>query len=139
VGHTRFHRSDFSVHAREHFTLALHTFSNRTVNTECVNGEGTQNRYAGYLFLYINFIITKTSLQSHQSVNGASFLAKRHARAAKMYLAAGHLCLLAGCAGLLGLCPRWRQRAQVIETCLVGKRIFFYIYIDFTKNILHKK
>ncbi len=28
-----------------------------------------------------------------------------------MDLAAGHLCLLAGCAGLLGLCPRWRQRA----------------------------
>ena len=48
-----------------------------------------------------------------------------------MDLAAGHLCLLAGCAGLLGLCPRWRQRAQVIEACLVGKRIS---YLDARSN-----
>ena len=76
-------------------------------------------------------MITKTSLQSHQSVKGASFLAKCHARAAKTDLATGHLCLLAGCAGLLGLCPRWRQRAQVIEACLVGKRIS---YLDARSN-----
>ncbi len=47
--------------------------------------------------------------------------------AAKMDLAARHICLLglAGCAGLLGHGPRWRQRAhaQVIEARFVGKRI----------------
>ncbi len=52
-------------------------------------------------------MITKTSLHAHQSVNGASFLTKNLARAAKMDLAARHLCLLSGCAGLLGLGPRF--------------------------------
>jgi hypothetical protein len=42
---------------------------------------------------------------------------------AKTDLAARHLCLLAGCVGLLGLGPRWRQRVQVIEARFVGKRI----------------
>lgn len=44
VGHARFWRSDYSVHSRPTYSLSLHTFSNRTLNTECVNDEGLQNR-----------------------------------------------------------------------------------------------
>jgi hypothetical protein len=43
-GHVRFWRSDYSAHVRPAFSLSLHTTSNRTLNTECVNGEGIQNR-----------------------------------------------------------------------------------------------
>jgi len=44
AGHARFWRTDYSVHARPAFSFSLHTFSNRTLNSECVNGEGVQNR-----------------------------------------------------------------------------------------------
>ena len=51
AGHAHFYRSDAAAHARARggargtgFALALHLFSNRTLNSECVNGEGTQNR-----------------------------------------------------------------------------------------------
>jgi chondroitin AC lyase len=44
AGHVRFWRSDYSAHVRPSFSLSLHTSSNRTLNTECVNGEGVQNR-----------------------------------------------------------------------------------------------
>ena len=44
VGHAHFHLSDAAAHVRAGFAFALHLFSNRTLNTECVNGEGIQNR-----------------------------------------------------------------------------------------------
>lgn len=42
VGHRHFWLSDYSTHQRAEFALSLHSFSNRTLNTECVNGEGVQ-------------------------------------------------------------------------------------------------
>jgi chondroitin AC lyase len=55
LGHKRFHLSDYSVHSRASFSFSLHCFSNRTLNTECVNGEGLQNRAIGdgALFLHV--------------------------------------------------------------------------------------
>lgn len=47
VGHARFWRTDVTAHARGGFAFVLHSFSNRTLNTECVNGEGVQNRALG--------------------------------------------------------------------------------------------
>ena len=44
VGHAHFYKSDAAAHVRAGFALVLHLFSNRTLNTECVNGEGVQNR-----------------------------------------------------------------------------------------------
>jgi hypothetical protein len=59
-----------------------------------------------FFLLYKYFIIAKTSLQLSTSIcYGTSFLTKRHTRTARIDSAAGHLCLLAGCAGLLGLGP----------------------------------
>lgn len=52
-GHSHFFLSDAAAHIRgaapaaagaPGFSLTLHLFSNRTLNTECVNGEGLQNR-----------------------------------------------------------------------------------------------
>ena len=47
IGHSRFWRSDVTAHARQGFAFVLHSLSNRTLNTECVNGEGLQNRAIG--------------------------------------------------------------------------------------------
>jgi chondroitin AC lyase len=44
VGHRRFYMTDYSVHHRPGVSFSLHTFSNRTLNTECVNAEAFQNR-----------------------------------------------------------------------------------------------
>jgi hypothetical protein len=54
-GHKHFHLSDYNVHSRSNYAFSLHCFSNRTLNTECVNGEGLQNRAIadGALFLYV--------------------------------------------------------------------------------------
>ncbi len=43
-GHAHFHLSDAAAHVRDGFALVLHLFSNRTLNAECVNDEGIQNR-----------------------------------------------------------------------------------------------
>ena len=55
-GHSHYFQSDAAAHVRgaapaaagaagaPGFSLTLHMFSNRTLNTECVNGEGLQNR-----------------------------------------------------------------------------------------------
>jgi chondroitin AC lyase len=53
-GHKRFHMSDYSVHSRANFSFSLHCFSNRTLNTECVNGEGLQNRAIGDGALFLH-------------------------------------------------------------------------------------
>ena len=52
AGHAHFFLSDAAAHVRARsggargtgFALVLHLFSNRTLNSECVNGEGAQNR-----------------------------------------------------------------------------------------------
>jgi chondroitin AC lyase len=44
AGHAYFYLSDAAAHVRAGFAMGLHLFSNRTLNTECVNGEGVQNR-----------------------------------------------------------------------------------------------
>jgi chondroitin AC lyase len=54
LGHKRFHLSDYTVHSRENFSFSLHSFSNRTLNTECVNGEGLQNRGIGDGALFLH-------------------------------------------------------------------------------------
>jgi len=47
AGHRHFWLSDVSAHARPGFSAVLHMASNRTLNSECVNGEGIQNRAMG--------------------------------------------------------------------------------------------
>ena len=42
AGHRRFWLSDCSSHQRAGFAFSLHSFSSRTLNTECINGEGLQ-------------------------------------------------------------------------------------------------
>jgi chondroitin AC lyase len=54
IGHKHFHYSDYSVHSRANFSFSLHCFSNRTLNTECVNGEGLQNRAIGDGALFLH-------------------------------------------------------------------------------------
>ena len=47
AGHRHFWLSDVSAHARPGFSAVLHMASNRTLASECVNGEGLQNRAMG--------------------------------------------------------------------------------------------
>jgi chondroitin AC lyase len=46
-GHRHFWLSDVAAHARPGFSTVLHMVSNRTLASECVNGEGLQNRAMG--------------------------------------------------------------------------------------------